>query len=143
MKVRDVLKEKGTQVWTIVEHEPLPKAVRQLVEHNIGALIVLDAGNRIAGIISERDIMRECHRNLKGLDTTPVSKIMTRKVIIGSLEDDLDYLMGIMTKNRVRHIPILDKDEIAGMVSIGDLVKAKLKDSQYENQQLKEYFYGQ
>jgi CBS domain-containing protein len=142
MKVKDILSNKGSQVRTIKPQTTIHEALGSLVTHAIGALVVLDEADRIAGIVSERDIIRECHRNGRQIESTPVEKIMSKNLIIGSPEDELDYIMGIMTKNRIRHVPIVVGGKLEGIVSIGDIVKAQLQNKEYENHYLKDYLFG-
>jgi CBS domain-containing protein len=142
MFVKEILRLKGGKVWSIQSDQTVQEVLETLVTQKIGALLVLDAKKKMVGIISERDIMRECFHNPTGYAKAKVNKVMTKKVIIGTLENKVDYIMGIMTKNRVRHVPILTNGKLEGLVSIGDVVKAQLKDSEYENQYLKEYMYG-
>ena len=142
MKVKDILSKKGSQVWTVKTTATIHEVLGSLVTHAIGALIVLDDVNRIAGIISERDIIRECYKNTRQAENTPVEKIMSRNLIIGSPEDELDYIMGIMTKNRIRHVPVVVGGKLEGIISIGDIVKAQLTNSEYENHYLKDYLFG-
>ncbi|MBI4115090.1 MAG: CBS domain-containing protein [Candidatus Omnitrophica bacterium] len=142
MKLKDVLKTKGSKVWTIREDQTITEAVETLVSQKIGALLVLGKDEGLVGVISERDIMRGYHQYRGGLDKILVSQLMTRRVIIGSPEDDTSYIMGIMTHNRVRHIPIVAEGKLQGIVSIGDVVKSQLEDSTYEIHYLKEYIYG-
>ncbi len=99
-------------------------------------------GDSIVGIITERDILRESAERSEKLQETTVADIMTKDVIIGVPEDDLDYVMGIMTKNRIRHLPVLEKDKLAGILSIGDVVGAHLRQTAFENRMLKDYIHG-
>jgi CBS domain-containing protein len=142
MKVKDILEKKGTQVWTVEQKATVHDALGKLMEHRIGALIVLNEKGEVAGIISERDIIRESHRNAHQLDSLKVEQAMSKKLIVGALEDEIDYIMGIMTNNRIRHIPIIHQGKLHGMISIGDVVKAQLQDKEYENRYLKDYIYG-
>ena len=142
MKVKDILSKKSSQVWTIKAQATIHDVLGSLVTHTIGALIVTDDTGRIAGMISERDIIRECHTNGRQIDRTLVEKIMHRNPIIGSPEDEVDYIMGIMTKNRIRHVPIVAGGKLEGIISIGDIVKAQLTHSEYENHYLKDYLFG-
>jgi CBS domain-containing protein len=139
MKIRDVLKAKGSQVYSVAPHRTVEEALALLVQFHVGALLVLDDDGQPVGIISERDVLRECHRRGGQLGEVAVRDIMTGDLIIGVPDDDLDYTMGIMTNNRVRHLPIVDGHRIAGLVSIGDVVKACLEETAYENRYLKEY----
>ncbi len=142
MKAKEILEKKGTHVWTTQETATIKEVLGILVSHNIGAVVVIDEKEEIAGIVSERDIIRECYRNSKEVEKTCVSDVMTRKLIVGSPDDELDYLMGVMTKNRIRHVPIVTHGKLQGMISIGDVVKAQLHDTQYENRYLKDYMFG-
>lgn len=142
MKVRDILRDKGSQVYSIGPDQTVLDAVAVLMEHRVGALLVRDARGAVAGVISERDVLRECLHRSAQLGRIPVREAMTADVIVCVPDDDLDYAMGIMTKNRVRHLPVMDGDRLAGMLSIGDLVKACLDEAQYENRYLKEYIAG-
>jgi CBS domain-containing protein len=142
MKIRDILHEKGSQVYSIGADQSVLDAVGVLMEHRIGALLVCEPAGRVAGLISERDVLRECLHRSAELARIPVREAMTADLIVCLPDDDTDYAMGIMTKNRVRHLPVMEGERLAGMVSIGDLVKACLDEAQYENRYLKEYIAG-
>lgn len=139
MKVRDVLKVKGSQVYSIGPDQTVLDAVAILIQHQIGALLVRDDTGTVSGIISERDVLRECLHRSGDLGRIPVREVMTRDLVVCEPDDAVDYAMGIVTKNRVRHLPIMDADGVAGIISIGDLVKAGLEEAEYENRYLKEY----
>jgi CBS domain-containing protein len=142
MKAKEILEKKGTHVWTISENSTIKEVLGLLVNHNIGAAVVLDDRGGISGIISERDIARECYRNSENIEQTRVSAVMTKKLIVAAPEDELDYLMGVMTNNRIRHVPIVARGKLEGIISIGDVVKAQLRDTQYENRYLRDYMFG-
>ena len=139
MTIGDILKNKGSTVHTIGTDNTVLDAVARLVEYGIGALLVHDSRGAVAGIISERDVLRECLHRSAELGRRRVDEVMTRDLVVCVPDDDLDYAMGIVTKNRIRHLPVMDGDRLAGMVSIGDLVKASLEAAEYENRYLKEY----
>ena len=141
-KARDVLREKGHQVFTVRPEQTVYEAIQTLVNHNIGAVIVIDENDQLVGIFTERDILKQCVRRSDQLKTTKIKDVMTTDLIIGLPDDDVDYLMGVMTMNKIRHIPILEKGKIHGIVSIGDLVKYQLHDAHYENRYLKDYIMG-
>ncbi len=146
-RAQDILKEKGNSVWTINPDSTIEEAVRLMNEKRIGALIVVNAEGEINGIVSERDILKNLASSYCEIKKTAVKVIMTpkEKIIVGLPEDTAEYLMGIMTNNRIRHIPIVGgecKCKLLGVVSIGDLVKAVLKDTHFENKLLKDYFSG-
>jgi CBS domain-containing protein len=139
MKVREILAIKGEQIHTIEPERTILDAVALLVEHGIGALLVRDAAGAVAGNISERDVLRVSRDRSGVLGTIRVADVMTRDLIVCVPDDDVDYAMGIVTKNRVRHLPVMDDGRVAGMISIGDLVKARLDAAEYENRYLREY----
>ena len=139
MKVREILAIKGEHVHTIEPDRTVLHAVALLVEHGIGALLVRDADGTVAGIISERDVLRVCRDQSAALGAIRVADVMTSDLIVCVPDDAVDYAMGIVTKNRVRHLPVMDSGRVAGMISIGDLVKARLDAAEYENRYLREY----
>ena len=142
MTLYDILRVKGSRVWTIREDQTVDEALRILVHHKIGALPVLDDEARIAGIISERDIIRGCYENGRGLASMPVAWLMTRRVITASPEDEISEIMAVMTEHRIRHVPVMRDGRLQGIVSIGDVVKAQLSDSGDQIRYLKEFIYG-
>lgn len=139
MKIRDVLEAKGSQVFCIAPEQTVQEAVALLVEHRVGSLVVLDGRGRLAGIITERDVLRECHRHPEGLGRVRVTEAMTLDVKIGVPDDELPHVMAVMTNHRIRHLPILERDRLVGIVSIGDVVKACLDRVEDENRYLRDY----
>ena len=142
MKVRDVLKEKGTEVATIGAEKTICDAVKVLVEKNIGSLIVMDEKGGVAGIFTERDVLKQCNQCLESFRDIKVEDVMTRNLIVASPDDDLDYVENIMTQNRIRHLPIISNQKLAGMISIGDLVNVLRGECKVENRYLKDYISG-
>jgi CBS domain-containing protein len=142
MILRDILKIKGSQVHSIGSDQSVLEAVALLVDYRIGALLVRDSVGGAVGIISERDVLRESLHHGGELGRIRVRDVMTRDLIVCVLDDDVEYAMGIVTKNRVRHLPVMDGERVVGMISIGDLVKANLDEAQYENRYLREYITG-
>lgn len=142
MLLKDILKTKGHQVWTIQTGQTVAEAVAVLVDNKIGALLAMETDGKIGGILSERDVMRMLPNHGAAWNKVLVRDVMTPRIIIGTPEDPVDYVMGIMTQNRIRHLPVMDHQKLVGVVSIGDIVKAQLNDTQYENQYLKEYLSG-
>jgi CBS domain-containing protein len=140
MNVQTILDQKDSpNVVTIEPERALQDAVERLVEHNIGSLVVVDASGKPVGIITERDILKTCANGCEKLATTKVADAMTADLIVGEAGDAIDYVMGIMTKNRIRHLPILREGGLCGMVSIGDVVKVQRQETEYENRHLREY----
>jgi CBS domain-containing protein len=142
MKAEKILESKGKEVFSIHVDAIVNEALQLMNEKNIGALMVLDSRQNIQGIVSERDIMHSCHlsqANVKGL---AVKDVMTSrgKLIVARAEDDVNDLMAAMTQNHIRHIPVVDdKDKVVGMISIGDIIKALIKDKDYQIRHLKDY----
>lgn len=141
MRIRDILRTKGSEVISVSPDAPVLAAVRILSEHRIGALVVRE-GSGIEGIISERDVLNLVARDPSTVAETPVREVMSTDVIVAVAEDDLDYVMNIMTENRIRHLPILREQELAGIVSIGDVVNAMRRSMESENRHLKDYIQG-
>ena len=129
-------------VRTIEPEATIQAAIDQLVEHNIGSLVVVTPQGQPVGIITERDILRVCAGGSGGLDAARVGEAMTADLIVGEPGDAVDYVMGIMTKNRIRHLPIVGAQGLLGMVSIGDVVEVQLQETSYENRHLKSYITG-
>ena len=142
MKVEDLLKSKNQTVITITPKETLPVALQKLLENQIGSLVVCDEV-KIFGIISERDILRAISDDYDTWVSKKVEDEMSPNLIVAIPDDDLNYVMGIMTQNRIRHLPIITREGIVGIVSIGDIVKFLLHDMEIKNRYLEEYIYGQ
>jgi CBS domain-containing protein len=124
MNIASLLASKGSTVVTVHPGQTLREALMLLAEHNIGALVVVEEAGPPVGIVSERDIVREASRN-ENLFTRPVSGIMTRNLVIGTPQDELDAVGHTMTERRIRHLPVVDRGTLVGIVSIGDVVKAQ------------------
>lgn len=139
MKVSDILKDKGREVLSIDASATLIEAAQSLDANRIGALVVLDSDGSLAGVISERDIVRIAAREGSAALTSPVSVAMTREVHTADLGDSLDELMIEMTDRRIRHLPVLEGGRLAGMVSIGDVVKRKIESAEAEAAAMKNY----
>ena len=125
MNIASILARKGGRVVTCRPDQSIRQALGLLKEHNIGALVVVDAAGAPAGILSERDIVREAARDER-LFGRVVGEIMTRDVIVGVPEDDLRAVRHTMTERRFRHVPVVVEGRLIGIVSIGDVVKAEL-----------------
>jgi len=141
MKVSELLDRKGREVYIINSKVTVFDAVEEMSKHNVGSLIVVDDDKEIEGIVTERDIIFKCHERDENLRNLSIGFIATprEKIIIGTPGDNTSYLMSIMTKNKIRHVPIVEKDKIAGLISIGDVVKAMLDDSEQESKLLREF----
>jgi CBS domain-containing protein len=140
MLITTLLTSKGTTVATIRPEATVGEAVAELAEHGIGALVVSTDGTHIDGIVSERDVVRALNGRDGSLLQEPVSSIMSSKVHTASPGDDVDSLMAIMTERRIRHVPIVDEaGELAGIVSIGDVVKTRIGELEKDRKELVDY----
>ncbi len=142
MKIKDFLKIVSRPVITIGPDETVHDAIKKLVENNIGALPVCDAKGAMLGIISERDILRECGTRNTEIKSTKITNVMTKDVAVGILDDDLDYVMNTMTKEGIRHLPVMDGPELVSMISARDIIEARLEEYQVEVRHLNDYISG-
>ena len=137
-KVRHLLEAKAPEVFAIGPDAPVIDAIRLMAEKGIGAVVVMQAG-RLAGILSERDYARKIVLQGRSSRDTPVRDIMTANVVTVRLDDSVDHCMQLVTDKRIRHLPVLERDAVLGVVSIGDLVRAVIEDQQLEIDQLQRY----
>ena len=138
MKVLDLIKDKGQNVITITPDRPAFEAMGKLIDNKIGSLVVCDTDKKVVGIISERDVMRAAYQEYDTLRSKKVADLMTTNIIVAFPDDEIDYVMTIMTQNRIRHLPIATKEGIVGLISIGDIVKFQLHETQVKNHYLEE-----
>jgi CBS domain-containing protein len=138
MRIADVLRNKGSAVATISPDTTVTELLAGLAERNIGAMVVI-APDGVQGIVSERDVVRRLNELGAGVLALPVSEIMTSVVVTCGPGDSIDSLSGLMTNNRVRHVPVIDDGELAGIVSIGDVVKTRMEELEAEQKQLHAY----
>jgi CBS domain-containing protein len=136
--VRQLLEAKSPSTHTIAPDAPVLDALRLMAEHGIGAVLVMD-GRRLVGILSERDYARKVVLHGRSSADTPVRDIMSVDVVTATLLDTSDKCMQWMTDRRIRHLPVVDGDDVVGIVSIGDLVKAVIEDQQAELDSLQRY----
>lgn len=142
MNVEAILRTKGRQVATIAPDAAIEEAVRLLGTRSIGALVVSTDGAAVDGIISERDVVRGLVDHGGRLLSMRVSELMTRRVITCTPADTIDQLMSRMTERRIRHIPVLDDGHLCGIVSIGDVVKNRIEEVEYEATSLRSFIVG-
>ena len=139
MTVRTILSHKGRDVVTIAPTATLSEAVKLLSERRIGAVVVTSADNRVAGILSERDIVRVIgERGHPALEEN-VGVVMTRKVVTCTETDTIASIMERMTAGKFRHLPVVDQGRLIGVISIGDVVKSRLHEIEHETEALREY----
>ncbi len=143
MKIKAVLTSKSGTIFTIDQNKSVLEGMSLIVPNKIGSLIVLDESGKIAGIFSERDALRQCYHNPGDFQNIPIKEVMTKSIIVAEPEDEVDYVLGVMTQNKFRHTPIVNKEgNLAGIVSIGDLVKVQLNEKDFENKYLMQYIQG-
>jgi CBS domain-containing protein len=139
MNVQSIIDIKGGDVVSIAPTATLQTAVRQLAEHRIGALLVYGPDNRVIGIVSERDIVRVLAERGAAVLTEPLATVMTRTVVTCTRSDTIEEIMERMTTGKFRHLPVLDQDRVIGVVSIGDVVKHRLREIEDESSALRDY----
>ena len=139
--VRHLLESKGSEVYSVAPEAPVVEAIRLMAQRGIGALVVMD-GERLAGVVSERDYARKVVLQGRSSSSTLVQEIMTPDVVQVGLDDTVDHCMKLVTDRRLRHLPVVDGRRVIGVVSIGDLVKAVIEDQQEELDQLQRYIAG-
>lgn len=138
MRISDVLRTKGNAVATIGPDATVGQLVETLAEHNIGAAVVTDSG-QLAGIVSERDVVRRLRERGADLLSATVAEIMTVDVLTCGPDDTVDHLAETMTERRIRHMPVLRDGELVGIVSIGDVVKSRISQLETDREQLESY----
>ncbi|MGM1062112.1 CBS domain-containing protein [Saccharothrix sp. Mg75] len=138
MRIADVLRNKGSDVATVGTGASVAELLAALAEHNVGAMVVTGPEG-IAGIVSERDVVRGLHDRGGELLGAAVSEIMTSEVLTCAPSDPVDSLTVLMTERRVRHVPVLDGGRLVGIVSIGDVVKSRIDQLQTDHDQLAAY----
>ena len=136
--VRDLLGGKGTDVWSIAPDKTVYDALSMMADRGIGAVLVVE-GARLVGILSERDYARQVILKGKASKDTPVREIMTTKLIHVTPDHTIDDCMAIMTNSRIRHLPVLTGENLVGILSIGDVVKAVISEKQSHIEQLEDY----
>jgi len=142
MHVRDVLKTKGNRIVTIGPEATAAEAIARMVESNIGSLPVLDADGSLVGVVSERDMMRELHDRGDAFRSCTVREIMTLDPITCGIDDEVDAVMGLMSERRIAKVPVIERGPLAGIVSVGDVVKLLYERTRAENHHLMDYLYG-
>lgn len=139
MIVKSIIDIKGGDVVTLEPGVSLDTAAKLLAERRIGAVVVLGADDRVVGILSERDIVREIADRGVAAMQAPVSQVMTRKVVTCTLDETLHSIMERMTAGKFRHVPVIDQGRLAGIISIGDVVKHRIEEMEQESDALKSY----
>jgi CBS domain-containing protein len=139
MFVSDILAQKGGLVFTVTPRTPVAQLAQQLSTRRIGSVLVMDASDAIAGIVSERDLVRAISEHGAGALELEARQVMTRNVVTCDPDDSIDHITELMTRGRFRHLPVMRHGELLGLVSIGDVVKARLEETRHETEALKAY----
>lgn len=137
IKVKEILKDKGLEVISVDSSVTVDLAVKKMMERNIGAILIYEDGNFV-GMFTERDVLK-CWVNQGPFDKVIIKDVMSKNLLIITPEDDLDYAMSIMTNKRIRHLPVIDKGRIVGLVSIRDVVKYHVGHLESEVHYLKDF----
>ena len=141
MTVRDLLAQKGNDIWSIAPDSSVYDAVKLMADKGIGALLVME-GDRLCGIVSERDYARKVMLKGRSSDKTPVKDIMTAKVLYVGQERSIEECMALMTDKRVRHLPVMEDDRLIGVLSVGDVIKGIISQQEFIIDQLENYIKG-
>lgn len=139
--VKQLLESKGHDVWSVSPDTSVLEAIKKMADKRVGALLVLDRGKPV-GIVSERDYARKVILQGRSSQETPVKDVMTTRVVCARPDLNVEECMAIMTDKRIRHLPVMEGDEVLGMISIGDLVKAIIAEQQFIINQLERYITG-
>jgi CBS domain-containing protein len=139
MNVKNILAAKGGSVISIEPTATLATAVQTLADNKIGALLVLGPDRRLVGILSERDIVRVLAQHGASVLEQPLAQVMTRKVVTCSQSETIGGIMERMTRGKFRHVPVLEQEQVVGVVSIGDVVKYRLQEIESESAALRDY----
>ena len=137
--VSDILAQKGGLVFSVSPGTTVAQVAQQLSTRRIGSVLVIDKGDAVIGIVSERDLVRALSSHGPKALELEVSEVMTRDVTTCDPDDSIEHVMQVMTRGRFRHLPVVRRGELLGLVSIGDVVKARLEEAQHETEALKAY----
>jgi CBS domain-containing protein len=141
MSLKDILQRKGSTVHKIAPEASMADVVQTMVKHNCGSLVVC-RGEKMVGIITERDVLRTCAQCSEPLNSISVESRMTRELVTVRPDAPIGEVMGLLTRRRIRHLPVVEGSQLIGLVSIGDIVKSQHDALTVENHYLKEYLMG-
>ncbi|GJM07876.1 MAG: CBS domain-containing protein [Lysobacteraceae bacterium] len=138
-----LVEAKGGEIWSVTPETPVLDAISMMAEKGIGALLVINAGGELVGMLSERDYARKVILKGRSSRSTPAEAIMSHPVVCARSAQTVDQAMGLMTEKRFRHLPVVNEaEQLIGMVSIGDLVKSIIAEQQHQIEQLEHYIAG-
>ncbi len=139
--VREILKKKGSTIWSVKPQDTIQDSLQLMAEKNVGAVLVLE-DNKIAGIFSERDFARHCAKHSVRPEEVPIKDMMTSRILFVSPTQTTEECMSLMTTKRVRHLPVIEEDKLVGLISIGDVVNQVIEDHKFSIIQLERYVNG-
>ncbi|WIX78443.1 CBS domain-containing protein [Amycolatopsis carbonis] len=139
MRIADLLRTKGAAVATVAPGTTVTELLAGLARHNVGAMVVVTPEGAIAGIVSERDVVRRLNDHGPTVLDGPVADIMTKMVASAGPDDSVDELSVLMTERRIRHVPVLEDGRLVGIISIGDVVKSRIEQLEQSQEQLEAY----
>lgn len=139
MLVKEFIRDNPRQIITAESGTTVADAMEILLKNKISCLPIVGDDAELIGIISDKDIFREAHHNPSGFTQIAIGDLMSTELIVGVADDTFDYIGGVMTKNRIRHIPIVDNKQLIGLLSLGDIVKSQIQTMEYENRYLRQY----
>ena len=138
MFIRDILNLKGSTIYSIASTGRMPEAVKKMVEHDIGSLVVMD-GERMAGMLTFREVLKALDTHGSDLGALEAAAVMEQDPICGSPDDSIDELREVMTRNHIRYLPVREGDKLVGLLSFHDVAKSVIREASYENRLLKRY----
>lgn len=139
--VSQILKGKGGKIWSVTPHDTVLDTLKLMAEKNVGAVLVME-GRKIAGIFSERDFVRHYAKKSEELEKLPIKDMMTSRILVVTPSHSTEECMSLMTSKRIRHLPVLENDEVIGLISIGDVVNRIIEDHKFSITQLESYVNG-
>lgn len=139
MFVSDILSQKGSKVFTVRAGTAVAEVCEQLTQRRIGAVLIMDGEDHVAGIVSERDLVRALARHGAAALALETRAVMTSEVVTCDPDDSIEEVMAAMTRGRFRHLPVVRQGELLGLISIGDVVKARLTEAAHETEALRAY----
>ena len=139
--VQDILKTKGNDVWSVRPDDTVFDSLKLMADKQVGALLVMDQ-DKLVGIVTERDYARKVILEGKSSKSSQVAEVMTKQVLCVNPQQTIDECMALMTDKRARHLPVVDEEQVVGVVSIGDLVKATISEQQVIIEHLQQYISG-
>jgi CBS domain-containing protein len=139
--VRDLIEKKGTAIFKVAPQDSVRAAIEQMAERGVGALLVM-TDEHLEGIVSERDYARQVILKGRNSNDTPVSDIMSARVVCVEPERTIEECMALMTEKRIRHLPVISGDKVTGVISIGDVVSAVIAEKEFQIKQLESYISG-